>query len=216
MSSWSTRTTYDGKRANQGLKYLQQAANKMLATSKFGSERSPVDWYQGSYSQGSLSAGTHGGGDAADTTPYNWRNRLKVYRLLGAAAWHRTRRQGPWVEHIHLIVCGGVAAPAGQRQVTSYYNRDNGLRGNAPDDGPRMIVFPLFVFPEKAVGKPGTWTAKVDCHKYEQQTTRSKNLGAVPKGSTLKIVAVTRVKGTSEYWGITANGECVFEPNFIR
>jgi hypothetical protein len=216
MSSWGTRTTYGGKRANQGLKYLQQAANKMLATSTFGGERNAVTWYQGSYSSGSLSAGTHTGGDAADTTKYNWQNRLKVYRLLGAAAWRRTRRQGPWVEHIHFIVCGGIASPGGQRQVAAYYNRRNGLAGNGADDGPKMLVFPLFVFPEKAVGKPGTWTAKVACHKYAQQTTRAKNLGPVPAGSTLKIVAVTRVKGTGEYWGVTANGECVYEPNFTR
>lgn len=214
MASWTTRTTYGGKPANQGLKYLQQAANKMLADPAFGGEKSPVTWYQGAYSRGSLSAGTHSAGDAADTTPYNWRNRLKVYRLLGAAAWRRTRAQGPWVEHIHFVVCGGAAAPVAQRQVTAYYNGRNGLAGNGRDDGPKMLVFPLFVFPEKAVGKPGRRWCKTACHAYEQPTTKAKNLGPIKVGTALDVVAVVNVSG--QYWGITANGRCVYEGNFQR
>lgn len=213
--TWGERTRYDGKPANWGLRYLQQAANKMLATPHFGGESSPTSWYQGAYSQGAQSAGTHGAGDAADTTPHNAKNREKVLRLLGCAAWIREAIPGVWVKHIHYIVDGGIAAAAGQRQVASYHRRRNGLAGDGPDRGYRMLVFPLFVFPEKEVGKPGKRYCTTACHAYHQPTALAERYGPEVKvGDVLEVVAVVNVNG--RYWGITADGRCVWEGNFSR
>lgn len=216
MANWSDRTRYQGKRVNMGTRYMLTAANKMLATSGFGGEREPVTMLQGSYSGSvSASAGTHNGGGAIDITKHNWRNREKVFRLLGMAMWHRAARRGVWIEHMHGIVDGdGTASAGAKRQVTAYHNRRDGLAGNGPDRGYRMLVFPLFVFPEKPQGKPGKRYCRVACHAYEQPTPNSRNLGPIAVGDMREVVAVVNVKG--HYWGITAKGQCIYEGNFSR
>jgi hypothetical protein len=214
--SWSERTTYSNKTVNWGLRYILQTSEKMLATPKFGSEREGITLYQGSKSLGSLSGNTHAGWDAYDRSTFNNRNRNKVLRLLGVMDHMRTPAEGPWIAHGHGIVCGGDASDAGQRQVTAYYNRRNGLRSNTADTGYRMEVFPLYVFPEKAVGRPGKRYCTTACHVYEQPTSSPKvaNLGPIRTGDVLDAVAVVNVGG--KYWFVTADGRFGYEGNFSK
>lgn len=215
--SWGDRTTYHGKPVNHGTKALLIAANKMLATPTFGGEREDLTITQGSYNRGgvSASAGTHDGGGAFDATPFNDKNREHVFRLLGGAGWIRPTISGLWSRHIHVIVDGdGTASAGAKRQVTKYHERRDGLASNHPDPGYRMLVFPLFVDPDKATGKPGKRYCTRAAHVYAQPTTSAKNLGAVGVGDVLDAVAVVNVGG--EYWFVTADGKCGHESNFSR
>lgn len=218
LATFSGRTTYHGKRVNYGLWYALKAAEKMLRTPHFGGESSWITILQGSFSNGSLSAGTHTGSGAFDSTAHNWRNRLIVFRILGLAAWRRTRAQGPWVEHIHAIMCGdGGAAAGAKRQVTAYWNGRNGLGTNRVDDGPKMFgARPLFVFPLKATGKPGKRYCTTACNAYTRQTTKAPQYGSFKVGDVLTVVAVTRDARTGKLWGVTAEGRCIYEDNFSR
>lgn len=94
---------------------------------------------QGSYSRGSLSAGTHSGGGAVDLsvrglTYAQCEKVVKALRQVGFAAWHRSRAEGPWAAHIHGIAIGGPSLPpVAQRQVLAYKNGRNGLASNRRD-----------------------------------------------------------------------------------
>jgi len=214
------RTTYHGKRANWGLWYAMQAANKMLAHPRNGGENSPVTWYQGSWSGAAASAGTHRGSGTFDCTPYNWKNRLWVFRLLGFAIWMRPRRAGLWVQHMHAVMAGdGGAAASAIRQVVAFWRRPSrdGLAGNRVDTQlPRMLCRPLFVYPLKAVGKPGWFLCNITCGAYEQQTTAAKRVDTVNEGEKWEVVAVTRDRDTGKYWGLTRDRKAIFLDNFER
>lgn len=235
MTGWSDPGYYtDGNgrrwRANQGLKALMASANRVLATPRYGSEREPMNWYQGSKSSGSLSGNTHAGWDAYDRTPFNKTNRNRCMRIHGVADWNRTRAQGPWVPHGHGIVDGGDPSAAGQVQIASYHRNDNGLRGNAADDGFKMRnsagnrVFPLFVAPWKATGKPGKFECITECGGYQYQSTAAPRLLTVKVGMVLSISGITAVVNSSgkHYWGITdkkgdtPGGEVVYLGNLKR
>lgn len=99
---------------------------------------------QGSYNAGGVgaSAGTHDGGGAVDvTTSGDWDKAVVALRQNGFAAWHRTPAQGKWGHHIHGILIGNDRASASaKRQVDSYRRGRNGLRGDGPDDGPRVTI----------------------------------------------------------------------------
>ena len=214
--NWADRTTYQGKKLNWGSRYIMDAANKMVRTSKFGGEKENITMLQGSFSGAvSASAGTHNGGGAFDLTANNWQNRVKVFRLLGVAYWDRPALRGVWIHHNHGIVDGdGTASRGALQQVTAYHRDRDGLASNRIDTQYQMLVYPLFVFPEKAVGKPGKRWCTTACHAYEQQTTKSRNLGPINVGDVITVVAVTNVGG--KYWGITADGRCVAEANFSK
>lgn len=216
---FSGRTTYHGKRVNYGVWYALKAAEKMLRTKHFGGEKSWITLYQGSYSNGSLSAGTHTGSGAFDSSEWNWKNRVLVLRILGFAAWRRTRAQGPWINHIHAIMAGdGGAAAGAKRQVTAFWNGKNGLASNRADDGPKMYgARPLFVFPLKSTGKPGKRYCTTACHAYTRQTTKAPRYGGeIAVGDVLEVVAVTRDAKTGKLWSVTADGRCIYEDNFSR
>jgi hypothetical protein len=212
--TWSERTSYQGKAVNWGLRYICEAANAMLAHPDNGGEDGPFTMVQGSWSGASTSAGTHGGPDALDTSEHNWRNRERVFRLLGVAFWHRPAISGVWRAHCHGIVDGGAAAPAGKRQLVAYRDRRNGLRDNGPDRGYRMLVFPMFVFPEKAHGKPGKCWVATGGKTYDQPTPSSTAKRTLKRGQTFDVVAVVNVAGT--YWGINAAAECFPMVNLSR
>jgi hypothetical protein len=101
---------------------------------------------QGSYHKGvGSSAGTHDGGGVIDLAPYAWRDKVRVLRCLGFAAWHRTTAQGNWAEHVHAVQYKNAKlSPAAAQQITAYLNGRDGLVGNRPDDGPRitLVAFP--------------------------------------------------------------------------
>lgn len=219
--NFSDRTTYHGKRVNKGLWYVLKASEKMLSDPNFGGENDWIYLYQGSWSGASASAGTHAGSGAFDCTPYNWKKRIWVFRLLGMAAWYRPARRGVWVAHIHAIMCGdGNAAASARRQVSSFWSRPqrNGLAGNARDyQDPQMVSRPLFVFPEKTTGKPGKRYCKVACHAYKQSSTRAPHHGGqINVGDVLEVVAVTRDRDSGKLWSLTKSGRCIYEDNFSR
>lgn len=208
MAKWSDRTTYHGKAVNRGTKYLLTAANTLLSSNRYGGEKEDVTMMQGGYNKGgvSASAGTHDGGGAFDLTPYNWKNRVKVLRLLGVAYSNRPALRGVWGHHGHGIVDGdGTASAGAKRQVTAYHNGRNGLANNGKDADWRPLVFPLFVFPEKAVGKPGVKYLTKDYTSREQPTTKAKSLGAIKKGAKFTVVATVNVNGT--YWDVNTEGK---------
>lgn len=212
MTTWSSRTTYQGKAINQGTKQILAAANKMLATSHFGGEQGPVTMLQGGYNKGGVaaSAGTHDGGGAFDLTPYNWKNRIYVFRLLGAAQWHRTAIKNVWVEHLHTVVCGDGTASAGAKaQVQEYYANGDGLAGSLKDPDWRPDVLPILFHLDGDLSKR---YAKVDCHLYNEPTTKGKQTETVKVGDSFTPVAV--VKAGEHYWFITADGSCGYEDNF--
>ena len=142
MGSWGDRKGYGDVTLNLGLWYLVKAANEMLAQDKFGGEKGNLTIVQGCWSGADASAGTHSGMDALDTTPHNWQNRERVFRLLGTAFYHRPLLPGVWGPHCHGIVDGGAASRPAKQQVTMYHQRLNALANMAPDQGYHMLVFP--------------------------------------------------------------------------
>lgn len=105
---------------------------------------------QGSYHPGvNQSGGTHDGGGVIDLSPYAWRDKVRVLRSLGFAAWHRTPAEGPWQEHVHAVQFGNAKlSVAAKQQIAAYLNGRDGLVGNKPDPGPRIT---LYAFPYHAV-----------------------------------------------------------------
>lgn len=106
---------------------------------------------QGSYQSGRgdvNSAGTHDRGGVVDLRWCRHNRCIRALRMAGTTASHRTPAQGPWVDHIHLVVIGHPdLAPAAQRQVDAYFAGRNGLKDNGPDDGPRLNPIPRPVWP---------------------------------------------------------------------
>lgn len=100
--------------------------------------------WQGSYSNGAKSGGTHTGGGAVDVSPTkgSWDALVAATRQVGFAAWHRTPEQG-YDPHVHAIAVGCVdLSPEAAQQVAWYRQGLNGLwpGRQGPDDGPRNHV----------------------------------------------------------------------------
>lgn len=93
--------------------------------------------YQGSYSDGSLSAGTHAGGGALDlNVPGDPTKVTRHLRRAGFAAWYRGPDSG-FDTHIHAIDIGNDRlSPEAQSQVTKYRAGGDGLAGTNPDPQP--------------------------------------------------------------------------------
>lgn len=106
---------------------------------------------QGSYQAGAGdpdSGTTHDKGGVADAAWCGHPFCVRALREAGAAAWHRTPRQGPWKDHIHFVVVGHpLLAASAAAQVEAYEIGRNGLLNNGPDDGPRIIPIPRPVWP---------------------------------------------------------------------
>jgi len=120
---------------------------------------------QGSYQSGGgdeNSAGTHDRGGVVDLRWCGHEECVRALRLAGTTASHRNPQQGPWPDHIHLVVIGHPdLAPAAARQVEAYLANPplNGLSDNGPDDGPRLNPIPRPVWP---------WPKEDDMAQYDQ------------------------------------------------
>lgn len=94
---------------------------------------------QGSYSNGSLSAGTHSGGGAIDIHVIGYSTAdildiVHVMREVGFAAWWRRLPEWTSAQHVHAIAVGCPdLTKAAAAQVTSLRNGRNGLANNLPD-----------------------------------------------------------------------------------
>lgn len=93
---------------------------------------------QGSWSNGSLSGGTHSGAGAVDlrTRHLTTAQRVATVRALkdaGLAAWYRDQGDG-FAPHIHALdrVTTNMH-PAGRWQAAQYDRRRSGLTSNRPD-----------------------------------------------------------------------------------
>lgn len=215
-------------RANRGLKEIQFSVNRVLQTRRYGHEREPVNWYQGSKSKGSLSGNTHAGWDAYDRTDFNENERNKLYRIHGVMDHNRDRWEGPWVPHGHGGVDGGAGSDALQGQIAEYHRNGDGLRGSRPDRGFKMRnlegnrIFPLYVGSWRPYGKHGIYNCEAECGAYEYQSTSSDRLLTVEVDMDVSISAVTVVMNSSgrHIWGITdrngdtPGGEVVYLENF--
>jgi hypothetical protein len=92
---------------------------------------------QGSYSNGSLSAGTHTGGGVIDLAadPSNQAGMVAALRAAGFAAWFRTPSEG-FAYHIHAVLMNDPdLSPQAAAQVQSYLAGGNGLANGGPDTG---------------------------------------------------------------------------------
>ena len=120
------------------LSALRWAERKYIAVAP--KRRKPWRLGQGSYSQGSLSAGTHAGGGAVDImfaglTKKQQRATTKWLRRAGFAAWSRVGPGwSPGNEHAHGILRGHrTASPQAKAQVVAYDAGRDGLVSNLPD-----------------------------------------------------------------------------------
>lgn len=88
----------------------------------------------------SVSGNTHLGGGAYDVTDgRSDQGDVKIGREMGAAEWLRTPAQG-FLLHRHGILRGCPHNTSGQYQIVALDAGFNGLVGNRPDDGPKVIV----------------------------------------------------------------------------
>ena len=134
------RTTWRGHTFdNRTLSALKYAERGYLR--KAPKRRDPFRIGQGSYSDGSLSAGTHRLGAAVDImfaglTKKQQAGVVKWLKRAGFAAWARTGPGWEGNEHAHAILRGHrreyVSAEAAA-QVVDYDNRRDGLANHAPD-----------------------------------------------------------------------------------
>lgn len=95
--------------------------------------------WQGSYSDGSLSAGTHSGGGALDLNVPAGQDPAQVARHLrrsGFAAWYRGPDSG-FDPHIHAIDIGNTRLSSeAAAQVVKFNRGEDGLAGSNPDPQP--------------------------------------------------------------------------------
>jgi hypothetical protein len=158
---------------------------------------------QGSYQDTvAASAGTHGGGGSVDIstrymTAAQKQAAVLALRKVGFAAWLRTPAQGPWVEHIHAVLIDHpLLAAAAVRQVVSYRAGRNGLKGDGPDDGPRVHPIPVFRWPAPPKELPKRvrrYLAETLANRraITREIKRLKSARAVAKGKGEKVAAYT-------------------------
>jgi GH25 family lysozyme M1 (1,4-beta-N-acetylmuramidase) len=102
---------------------------------------------QGSYNAGtvSASAGTHDGGGVVDLLAWDWKQKVRVLRATGFAAWYRPTVKGLWGEHIHAVLIDhGRLSPSAARQVGAYRAGRDGLKSNRADPFWRPDPIPVF------------------------------------------------------------------------
>jgi hypothetical protein len=114
--------TYNGALMDQKTKVAVQLGEKRLGYS--------LTIEQGCYHPGvSQSAGTHDGGGVIDFAPFDFANKVRVFREMGWFIWHRLPIPGVWGEHIHGGIRNhGKLSPSAARQQDDY-------DGTPPRDG---------------------------------------------------------------------------------
>ena len=147
---WATTWWRGHKFDNRTVSALMWMEKRYLA---HGKNRRPFSIGQGSFANGSLSAGTHSGGSSADIgfAGLNKKQRKAVVkwgRKAGGAIWPREGAVwGTNNDHAHLILLptgsGKTnASPGAKTQISAYLNGRDGLAGNGPDTSPRPKPIP--------------------------------------------------------------------------
>lgn len=204
----NTRVTYQGRTVNERTRQILEAANTLLRSKRYGSETSDIYLVQGSYNGGGVaaSAGTHDGGGAGDVTAHNYKNRIKVLRLLGCAAWYRPTIKNLWSAHIHFIVIGDNTASWGAKsQVADYKANRNGLANKGRDEDWRPLNVNITFAPNSVLG---TYYAAKNTNMYTQPYGKSSKVSALAKGKKFTVVA--KVKNAyGNTWGVNPEGNWV-------
>ncbi len=139
------KVVYNGELMDQKTKAFVQAMEAKLGY--------PLTIVQGCYNPGgvSASAGTHDLGGVIDLVPWDFENKVKAARELGAFAWHRLPVPKVWGEHIHLGIRNHGNLSSAARDQQDDYDAEpgrNGLAGHAVDadrfhpDPPVTFAFP--------------------------------------------------------------------------
>ena len=139
------------------------------------------------YHNGSVSAGTHGGGGAWDSLPLDMEG-VRILRECGIAAFPRTRAQFPTTgAHDHCLVIGCPhLAPAARAQVADLKAGRNGLVGHGPDNGPKV---PWITF-QDALKKYWTWYLAQQEDNVDLLTFRTKKRQAAKAPGSWQYVSV--------------------------
>jgi hypothetical protein len=146
--TWPARVTRNGQQLSGRVSALLTAAATAAAV-----PLTKVVVVQGSWSAGSKSAGTHGGGGAFDLRTWNLtqvqrESMMYELRRRGTAAWLRGYSDGTSFDpHLHGIVMDepGLSSEA-RTQVADYKKGLDGLarKGKDPYPRPRVVIgFPL-------------------------------------------------------------------------
>jgi hypothetical protein len=139
------KVVYNGAQMDHKTKAFVQAMEAKLGY--------PLTIIQGCYNPGGVSAssGTHDLGGVLDLVPWDFENKVKAARELGAFAWHRLPIPKVWGEHIHLGIRNHGNLSSAARSQQDDYDKTPGRNGLAthtvdPDkfhpDPPETFAFP--------------------------------------------------------------------------
>lgn len=167
-------TTHDGKRVDQITHHALLAAEAILGY-ELSITQGCYQALDGTANDVAASSTTHDGGGVVDLPPFDWRNKVRVLRSIGFAAWFRPTlwRNGEkvWSDHIHAVLIGNKKlSPSAMRQVLDFQRGLNGLadHGKDPDTFHPGVVFempqPEPKPPRPLVQKNRTRVAAVNMH----------------------------------------------------
>lgn len=151
-----TRVTWRGVQLTARMRDALREAERRFQKKYPGVSIIPT---QGSWSQGSLSGGTHSGAGAVDLRTWHYTRDQRVFLMrclkdVGLAPWFRPR---DWDgndggEHIHALDKVKTGMDSGARwQVDQYKAKRSGLRSNLPDNTYRAKGDPVWNYKQ---GRP--------------------------------------------------------------
>lgn len=145
------------------VKTLEMIESRLRAIGAIKQDLSRLITQQAFSTDVKASGGTHDGGGVWDVkfTVVDTIEKRRAWRESGAWATFRTKDQGPWPDHGHVngVGCPHMSEPA-KRQVKKYRRGLNGLKGDGPDQAPRLKVvtweqaLAAFNQPKAALAKP--------------------------------------------------------------
>lgn len=125
------------------VKTLEMIESRLRAIGAIKQDLSGLITQQAFSTDVKASGGTHDGGGVWDVkfTVVDTIEKRRAWRESGAWATFRTKDQGPWPDHGHVnwVGCPHMSEPA-KRQVKKYRRGLNGLKGDGPDQAPRLKV----------------------------------------------------------------------------
>lgn len=196
-------------------KQILTTANRLLRLDRFGGEVEPMTCLQGAYRPWTPYSGpTHTGCGVVDLTAWNWRNRFHLLDLLGMTPFHRTRAQGDWVEHMHVVTSGmGCVNSYAKTQIVEAKAGGDGLKGNKPDPDAalRSGLWPLAVYQ----GRTGILQAKQATRIYDGPGTAAGAVADVPAG--YKTNAIMEVRNRhGNLWFVTSEGRWGVSSKWVK
>ena len=161
----------------------------------------PLQFWQGSWSNASASAGTHSAGGALDIkitglTAAQVTKLVKICRQAGSASWHRDKAHGNFdTPHIHAELIGCSHASSGAKNQWSAYKKGrDGLAANGPDYGPKVKYITAAKAFTKLTRTEQDWLTMATEKDVEKavQSALSKYLGDVIPSPSLSEASVKK------------------------